>query len=220
MARLLVRAAPGVRSTSSRLTRVVGVAESVGAASGAPDTFTVSFVVVTLSGKCSTGWDPEFTTTLCSAWLKPGATTVTVYSPTATALKEKWPPESVFAVVAQSEVLDRSITMAFSTGRCCGSWTTPRTEPKTVAKAAAPSARNAASSMKRMTRMKSPRPQGSKQVRDQPERSGGNGRSARPERRRAALFQAMEERGGAREGRNRASSVVGASGYSHARWLH
>src|SRR5271168_4491907 len=118
MARLLLRSAPGVRSTSRRLTRVVGVEESVGAASGDPETLIVSLEIATLREKCRTGCDPEFTTRFCAAWLNPGATTVTVYSPRATALKVNWPVASVLALATHSEVFERSMTMAFSTGRC------------------------------------------------------------------------------------------------------
>src|SRR5712672_368712 len=153
MARLLERAAPGVCSTSRRLTRVIGVAESVGAASGAPDTFTICLFVATLNAKCSTGCDPELTRTFCAVWLKLGAATVTLYSPSETLLKINWPVASVVALVDQSEVFERSMTMAFSTGRCWGSWTMPRIEPKTEAKAARAANRSGVNRMMRVQRI-------------------------------------------------------------------
>src|SRR5206468_12594217 len=133
MARLLLRAAPGVRATSSRLTTVVGVAVSVGTSSVAPETVTVSFAPATLSAKCSTGFEPETTMTSCWACSNPTPATVTVYSPSGTALNTKLPPATELTVDAQSEYLALIMTMASSTGRCCGSWNTPGTDPTTAA---------------------------------------------------------------------------------------
>src|SRR6266851_1492094 len=153
MARLLERAAPGVRSTSRRLTRVMGVAESVGAASGAPETLMICLLVATLKEKCRTGCDPELTRTFCAAWLKVGAATVTAYSPRETLLKMNWPVASVVALVDHADVFERSMTMAFSTGRCWESWTMPRTDPKMEAKAAMAAGRPAAERMMRVKRI-------------------------------------------------------------------
>src|ERR1700716_4034716 len=121
MARLLLRAAPGVRSTSRRFTRVTGVAESVDATSGVPTTFTISFAPATLNAKCSTTCVPDVTTTFCSDCLKPGPTTVTAYSPRGTEANVKLPLASEVVVADQSEVLAFTITIASATGRCCGS---------------------------------------------------------------------------------------------------
>src|SRR5712691_7352895 len=79
-----------------------------------------------------------------------------MYSPRETALKVNWPPASVLAVADQSEDFERSMTMAFSTGRCWGSWTMPRTEPKTEAKAARVNIMSCVNRMMRMKRIKSP----------------------------------------------------------------
>ena len=112
MARLLVRSAPGVRSTSRRLIRVVGVAVSVGATSGAAETVMFSFRPATCSWKCTTGSVPETTTRFCAIWANPGLATLTEYSPIGTALNSNSPLASLFVVLAQSEDFARSITMA------------------------------------------------------------------------------------------------------------
>src|SRR5229473_4924725 len=78
---------------------------------------------------------------------------VTVYSPRAIALKMNWPLASVLALVDQSEVFERSMTMAFSTGRCWESWTMPRTDPKMEAKAAMAASRTVAERMMRVKRI-------------------------------------------------------------------
>src|SRR5579864_1647643 len=155
MARLLERAAPGVWATSARLISVVGVAESVGAASGAAETSMVSFAPATLREKCRIGSVPEMTTTLCSVCWNPGAATLTMYSPIGTALKVKLPAVSELVVADQSEDLALIITIAPCTGRCCGSWMMPRIAPKTAAKAPG-TARQIVSKTMRIGRMKPP----------------------------------------------------------------
>src|SRR5579862_1635149 len=156
MARLLERSAPGVRAMARRSTMVVGVEESVGAASGVPETLMVSFAPAMLRAKCSTGSDEETTETFCCAWSKPTPTTVTTYSPRGTAGKAKLPLASEFAVADQSEDLALIMTMAFCTGRCWGSWMMPRTVA-TVAAKDGMAARHAAQNAMRSRRMGPPK---------------------------------------------------------------
>src|SRR6266581_5115482 len=132
---------------------MVGVAESVAAASAVADTLTVSFVPATLSAKCNTGCEPDTTITFCLVCSKPVAATVTTYSPSGTAGKTKLPFASEFVVADQSDAFALIITIASDTGRCCGSWMMPRTEPTTAADAAMASIKNVANSVVRMKRM-------------------------------------------------------------------
>src|SRR5215469_15429811 len=89
MDKLLLRSAPGVLAISSRSTTVVGVDVSVGAVTSVAVTLMDSLAPATLSGKCSTGCEPETTITSCWICSKPTAATVTTYSPGGTALNAK-----------------------------------------------------------------------------------------------------------------------------------
>src|SRR5260370_25901423 len=113
IAMLLERVAPGVWAISRRSTIVVGVEESVGAASEVPETLIISLAVATFNAKCSTGWLLDVTATFCCTCSNPSPTTVTTYSPRGTALKSKLPLASEFAVFDQSQDLALSMTIAF-----------------------------------------------------------------------------------------------------------
>src|SRR5579871_1715842 len=136
-----------------RSTTVVGVDVSVGAVTGVAVTLIDSFAPAMLRAKCSTGCEPE--TTITSFWIcsNPTAATVTTYSPSGTALSVKLPFASEFTVAFHSEFLALIITIASDTGRCCGSWITPRTVPTTAATASRVRDKNTVKSSVRAERM-------------------------------------------------------------------
>jgi hypothetical protein len=73
--RLLVRSAPGVAATSSRVTRVVGVGVIGRAVSDEALTVTESFTAATCSCTWTSGAAPDTTVTSCAAASKPGNAT-------------------------------------------------------------------------------------------------------------------------------------------------
>ena len=67
-----------------------------------------------------------------------------VYWPSGTAENSKMPSALVVEFTLKAELLAFSVTCAPAIGRCCGSCTMPRTEPKIVASRVAAKRREAA----------------------------------------------------------------------------
>src|SRR5215469_911517 len=146
MARLLVLSAPGAWSICWRLTGLVLVEESGFTVGATSCTSMDSALRATARAKCRRASRPEASDKVWSSVVKPGVSTVTRYSPRGRLSKWNSPWASLVVVWKKSEVVERTKTWAPSTGRCCGSWMSPRMEPKTVAEARAVRIRTALAS--------------------------------------------------------------------------
>ena len=93
----------------------------------APETSTDDFTPASSNCRCSTGVRSRSTLTCCWSVAKPSAVTLSSAAPSGTSVMANSPFES------DRTVFEPNVTMAFSSGRCCGSCTIPRTVPKVCA---------------------------------------------------------------------------------------
>src|SRR6266478_8411987 len=121
MVRLLVPSAPGVWLIVDRLTTLVLVEDSGLTLGDRSCTSTVAAACATTNEKCGFASRPEVRPNVCSSVAKPAISTRTRYSPSGTLSKSNSPAASLVADCVQSEVVERKLTVAPCTGRCCGS---------------------------------------------------------------------------------------------------